>query len=58
MVYGPAETQLLSEARKRGATVISGLEILIAQGAASFERWTGMTAQRDAMRAAVERDKR
>jgi shikimate dehydrogenase len=56
MVYGPGETQLLSEARKRGATVVSGLEILIAQGAASFERWTGMTAKRDAMRAAVDQD--
>jgi shikimate dehydrogenase len=54
MVYRPGGTQLLAEARQRGATVVTGLEILIAQGAASFERWTGMTAPRDAMRAAVD----
>jgi shikimate dehydrogenase len=33
--------------------VVDGLEILIAQGAASFERWTGRTAPRQAMREAV-----
>jgi shikimate dehydrogenase len=33
--------------------VVDGLEILVAQGAASFERWTGTTAPRQAMRAAV-----
>jgi shikimate dehydrogenase len=33
---------------------VTGLEILIAQGAASFERWTGMTAPRKAMRDAVD----
>jgi shikimate dehydrogenase len=54
MVYRPGGTRLIAEARQRGATVTTGLEILIAQGAASFERWTGMTAPRDAMRAAVD----
>jgi shikimate dehydrogenase len=53
MVYRPGGTALLSEARRRGATVVTGMEILIAQGAASFERWTGTTASREAMRAAV-----
>jgi shikimate dehydrogenase len=33
--------------------VVDGLEILIAQGAASFERWTGRTAPVEAMREAV-----
>ena len=51
---GPAAPALLAEARRRGATVVTGLEILVAQGAASFERWTGMTAPRGAMRAAVD----
>jgi shikimate dehydrogenase len=54
MVYRPGGTPLLAEARRRGATVVSGLEILVAQGAASFERWTDMTAPRRAMRGAVE----
>jgi shikimate dehydrogenase len=53
MVYRDGETRLLEAARTRGAVAIGGLEILIAQGAASFERWTGRTAPRQAMREAV-----
>jgi len=53
MVYREGETKLLEAARTRGAAVIGGLEILIAQGAASFERWTGRSAPRQAMREAV-----
>ena len=53
MVYGSGETQFLTAARSRGARVIDGLEMLLAQGAASFERWTGMMAPRMAMREAV-----
>jgi shikimate dehydrogenase len=56
MVYAPGGTHLLDEAKRRGATVVTGQEILVAQGAASFERWTGMTASRAAMRAAVDQD--
>jgi len=40
-------------AEARGARVIDGLEVLVAQGAASFERWTGIPAPVDVMRAAV-----
>ena len=54
MVYRPGGTRLLDAAKQRGATVVTGTEILIAQGAASFERWTGKTASREAMRAAVD----
>jgi len=53
MVYGSGETRFLEAARSRGARVIDGLEILVAQGVASFERWTGKTASRQAMREAV-----
>jgi shikimate dehydrogenase len=35
------------------ARVLDGLEVLVAQGAASFELWTGVTAPVDAMRAAL-----
>jgi shikimate dehydrogenase len=54
MAYRPGGTHLLAEAKRRGARVVTGLEILVAQGAASFERWTGMTASRAAMHAAVD----
>jgi shikimate dehydrogenase len=40
-------------ARAAGATVIGGLEVLVAQGAAAFELWTGVTAPVVVMRAAV-----
>jgi shikimate dehydrogenase len=53
MVYRAGGTHLLEAARTRGVGVIDGLEILVAQGAASFERWTGLEAPREAMRAAA-----
>jgi len=53
MVYGSDETRFLEAARSQGARVIDGLEMLLAQGVASFERWTGMMAPRMAMRGAI-----
>jgi shikimate dehydrogenase len=40
-------------ARESGAQVIDGLEVLVSQGAASFELWTGVSAPVDVMRRAV-----
>jgi shikimate dehydrogenase len=40
-------------ARAAGATVVDGLEVLVGQGAASFEVWTGVPAPLDVMRNAV-----
>jgi shikimate dehydrogenase len=40
-------------ARESGARVLDGLEVLVAQGAASFELWTGMAAPVEVMRRAV-----
>jgi shikimate dehydrogenase len=48
------ETATAVAARQAGATVVSGLDVLLAQGAASFELWTGVPAPIDVMRAAVE----
>ena len=47
------ETATARAARERGARVVAGLEVLVAQGAASFELWTGVSAPVDAMRRAV-----
>ena len=47
------ETALVVAARAAGCEVIDGLDVLVAQGAASFERWTGVPAPVDVMRAAV-----
>jgi shikimate dehydrogenase len=40
-------------AEDRGARVVDGLDVLVAQGAAAFELWTGVAAPTDVMRAAV-----
>ena len=47
------ETATAAAAREQGATVIGGLEVLVAQGAASFELWTGVPAPVEVMRRAV-----
>jgi shikimate dehydrogenase len=47
-------TTFVESARAAGCRrVVDGLEILVAQGAASFERWTGIPAPVEVMRAAV-----
>jgi shikimate dehydrogenase len=40
-------------AREAGARVLGGLEVLVAQGAKSFELWTGVSAPVEVMRRAV-----
>jgi shikimate dehydrogenase len=52
LVYRPLETKLLEQARAAGALAIDGLGMLIAQGALSFEMWTGLWPPEDVMRAA------
>jgi shikimate dehydrogenase len=55
LVYNPPQTRLLAQARSAGVNTISGLGMLVHQGAVAFERWTGNTAPTDAMYAAAER---
>jgi shikimate dehydrogenase len=47
------ETATARAAAEAGATVVSGLDALVAQGAASFELWTGVPAPVGAMRRAL-----
>ena len=54
LVYVPAETPLLAAARARGLRAANGSEMLIAQAAAAFERWTGVGGMADVMRTAVQ----
>lgn len=55
LVYNPLETALLRRARKRGAVAIPGWQMLVEQGAAQFEIWTGLRAPLAVMRRAVLR---
>jgi shikimate dehydrogenase len=50
LVYRDEPTPLLAAAAAHGAKTVAGLEVLVAQGALSFERWTGVPAPVDAMR--------
>lgn len=59
IVYRPAETTFLREARAAGLPVLGGLPMLIYQGALGFELWTGLSApvavMFEAARAALSR---
>jgi len=54
IIYNPLPTRLLREAKAAGARTIDGLEMLVQQGAVSFEKWTGIKAPIDVMRKSVE----
>ena len=54
MVYNPHETLLLKRAKQQGCVVIPGIEMLLEQAAHQFEIWTGETAPRSVMRAALD----
>jgi shikimate dehydrogenase len=53
MVYGEGPSTLLQAAAAAGAQVVDGIEILVQQGALSFEIWTGRKPPLDVMRAAA-----
>lgn len=51
IVYNPIKTKLLREAERAGAETINGLNMLLWQGALAFEKWTGVAAPLELMRA-------
>lgn len=53
IVYNPVRTRLLKEAKSAGARTISGIEMLVGQGALAFEKWTGKPAPVAVMRQAA-----
>lgn len=55
LVYNPAETRLLREAREAGCPTIGGLDMLVAQAALQAEWWSGRAAPVAAMREAAVR---
>jgi len=54
LVYNPAETLFVRQARAQGLRAATGLGMLVEQGALAFELWTGQTAPRAVMRRAAE----
>lgn len=56
LVYGTGPSGLLEVARNDGAEAVDGLEILVRQGARSFEVWTGQKPSLEVMREAARAD--
>jgi shikimate dehydrogenase len=54
LVYNPSETAFLRMARQAGARTAGGAGMLLHQGAAAFELWTGREAPIDAMKQALD----
>jgi 3-dehydroquinate dehydratase / shikimate dehydrogenase len=54
LVYSPAETRLVRQAREAGCWTIGGIEMLIVQAERQFELWTGAAPPPDLFRQAVE----
>lgn len=54
LVYTPAETRLLEEARQAGCATLGGLPMLVAQAERQFAWWLGRPAPAGVMAAAVE----
>jgi shikimate dehydrogenase len=53
ILYNPLETKLVEDAKAVGAKVVLGLEMLLYQGAVSFEIWTNCPAPVDVMKKAA-----
>jgi shikimate dehydrogenase len=61
LAYRPdgSDTALVADARAAGCeVVVDGLDVLLCQGTAAFERWTGLTAPVAAMREALRGPRR
>ncbi len=58
LVYGDHETPFAAWATAAGVEVVEGLEVLVRQGALSFERWTGREPPLDAIRRAARASSR
>jgi len=55
LVYGRHTTSFVRAAEDKGIRAADGMEMLVQQGAVSFERWWGSPASTDVMRAAIRR---
>jgi shikimate dehydrogenase len=53
LVYNPIHTRFLDDAQTAGCLAITGETMLVYQGAASFEIWTGRCAPVEVMKAIV-----
>jgi shikimate 5-dehydrogenase len=55
LIYNPPQSQLLKDAAAAGCATLGGEQMLLEQGAKSFELWTGKAAPMAAMQAELDR---
>lgn len=53
IIYNPLETQLLQDAKEKGAAIQNGIDMFVFQGALAFEKWTGIFPDTTRMRDVV-----
>lgn len=53
LIYHPAETKLLADAKKAGCSTMNGLPMLLHQGAEAFRIWTGNEMPLDLVKQAI-----
>jgi shikimate dehydrogenase len=56
LVYNPAETRLMGQARAAGLKTSNGLGMLLRQGAQAFKLWTGLQPDLNVMAQALQSD--
>lgn len=56
LIYTPRETELVKRAKQLGYRAAGGLNMLLYQGAESFEIWTGKKAPIEVMREVIEKE--
>lgn len=56
VVFNPIKPLFLQKAEQRGARIISGIGMLVNQGALNFEWWTGVKAPVDVMMEALKKE--
>jgi shikimate dehydrogenase len=54
IIYNPAETTIMKEAKQRGVSVQNGMRMFAYQGALAFEKWTGTLADPNRMEKIVQ----
>ena len=54
IIYNPSPTKFIEAVKARGMQAVNGLGMLLYQGAAAFELWTGKAAPIEVMRGALE----
>ncbi|WP_096201341.1 shikimate dehydrogenase [Bacillus sp. FJAT-45350] len=54
LIYNPLKTKFLEQAESKGAIIVNGVGMFVGQGAHAFEKWTGLSPNKEQMKKIVE----